>query len=129
MTCKLFQDNVARSSWHTNHVGHFLGYSLHQRITYPSKPSIVPWAALLGFHIIFSIKTIGVDVSVLSLDLARNFIVPLIKRTKEVNKVLLIYFAAWTRKLILLFLISVVPAHLSILTLSAHQDDEERSQR
>lgn len=67
------------------------------------------------------------DVSVLSLDLARNFIVPLIKRTKEVNEVLLIYFAAWTRKLILLFLMSVVPAHLSILTLSAHQDDEERS--
>lgn len=48
-----------------------------------------------------------------SLALARDFIVPFIKRKKkEVSKVLLIYFAAWTRKLILLCQMSVVPAHL-----------------
>lgn len=61
--------------------------------------------------------------------LARDFIVPFIKRTKEVRKGLLMYFDAWTRELILPFQMALVLAHLWILILCPHQYLEERSQR
>lgn len=67
--------------------------------------------------------------SISSLVLTRDFILPFIKRTKEMNMGLLISFAAWVSELILLFQMAVVPAHLWILTLSPHQYCEERSWR
>lgn len=102
---------------------------LQQRVTFPPKPSRASLATFLGFHVLFSIKIIGVDMSISSLVLTRDFILPFIKRTKEMNMGLLISFAAWVSELILLFQMAVVPAHLWILTLSPHQYCEERSWR